>query len=103
MPPRPALIAGDRSLRAHLLIMKTNCLPASKPESPQIQAPCRQGLSPLRLAGALALGGILLSIAAVQAGTLSWDANTNGAPSDGSGTWHVNPWWNGLADVPRAN
>jgi autotransporter-associated beta strand protein len=41
--------------------------------------------------------------AAQAAITLTWDANTAGAPSDGSGTWHVNPWWSGTADQPWAD
>ena len=36
--------------------------------------------------------------------TLSWDANTNGAPSDGSGTWHGGTtWWNGTIDKAWAD
>jgi fibronectin-binding autotransporter adhesin len=41
---------------------------------------------------------------AAPATILVWDANTNGAPSDGSGTWFGGTtWWNGTADQPWTN
>src|SRR5882672_7461011 len=50
----------------------------------------------------LILGLILVSIAAGQAATYTWDANgaTVPNPSDGNGTWSTaSRWWNGAANV----
>ena len=87
--------------------MKTKCLSASNPELSQTLTPSGPILWRRLFECALGLACLMLSMGPAQAApaiNLFWDANSVGAASDGSGTWHVaNKWWNGTTDQTWAD
>ncbi|MDB6027368.1 MAG: Autotransporter-associated beta strand repeat protein [Verrucomicrobiales bacterium] len=84
--------------------MKTNNqLAASSPELFPTPSPSRRFPWLWQRGLVLILAVMGLSLVTAPAATLTWDANTNNAPSDGSGLWHVNPWWNGTSDQAWAD
>lgn len=82
---------------------KTKCFSASNPELSRTPKPTGRFLCPRLLGCILGLVLLVISMATAQAVNLFWDPITAGAASDGSGTWHVNQWWNGATDQAWAD
>src|ERR1035437_3524579 len=96
---RLATVAGELALRAELTL-KIKPITELTPVLSPIPTLFGRFPWPRPLGYALGLAWILLAMGTAQAATtLAWDANSVGAPSDGSGTWHGgNTWWNGTSD-----
>ncbi len=79
--------------------MNTNYLSTCNHTYSLKPGPTAPGFARRQVGLILGLACLTLLLAIDKAAGLTWDPLTNGAPaSDGSGTWDVNPWWNGTAD-----
>ena len=87
--------------------MNTKHVSSSDAEVPQSSKPSCRFLCSRPLGWVLVLACLVLPLPKLQAAAavnLYWDANSIGAPSDGSGSWlGGNTWWNGTADQAWAD